>query len=48
MSTLSHCISQIFKVSEKKTERENNLPLLDLSALPQVKTLFFDESTLKN
>ena len=32
MSSLSHCISQIFKVSEK-----NNLPLLDLSASPQVK-----------
>ena len=36
MSSLSHCISQIFKVSEK-----NNLPLLDLSASPQVKMFQF-------
>ena len=36
MSPLSHCISNIFKLSEKK-ERKNNLPLLDLLASPQVK-----------
>ena len=38
MSPLSDCISKIFKVSEKiKKERKNNLPLLNLSASPQIK-----------